>query len=182
MLPFVTRRSRSLFTRPVMWAVIVTRAVMVLGNSEYIISHTDFSGYRHATKKYSRYQFDRMHAYHGVPDRHDRYSQSLLGSRPQHWLRFPLEEPIVIRNHLLGQAQLVILDMLTIRCRFNLQLICSQPLQRYPRRLNPRLPYPRCPQSASRPVIVSPFTARPVTGFQLPDAPMKFSSHCSGGG
>jgi len=77
---------------------------MVLAIDEYIITHTEFSGYRHATKKYSRYQFDRMHAYHGDPDRHARYSQSLLGSRPQHGLRFPLEEPIVIEKHLLVQA------------------------------------------------------------------------------
>ena len=121
LLPFVTRRSRSLFTRPVMWAVIVTRAVMVLETNRYIINHTEFPGYRHSTREYS-YNSTRMHAYHGHPVQHARYSQSLLGSRPQHWLRFPLEEPIVIRNHLLIQAQLVILNMLTMRYRFNLQL------------------------------------------------------------
>jgi len=94
---------------------------MVLENNEYIINHTEFSGYRHATKEYST-NSTRIHAYHGDPDRHDRYSQSLLGSRSQHWLRFPLEEPIVIRKHLLVQAQLVILNMLMIRYRFNSQL------------------------------------------------------------
>ena len=94
---------------------------MVLENSEYITNHTGFSGYRHATKEYST-NITRMHVYYGDPDRHARHSQSLLGSRPQHWLRFPLQEPIVIRKQLLVQAQLVILNMLTICLRFNLQL------------------------------------------------------------